>query len=126
MDELSAHLQKIQRPAMVFLSALAIGWIVLPDYRPFCAGLFLGGLVSFINSRYLAMKVRQAADAAAGTGRKKMNLGFLTRASLAVLVVFFSLKSNQIHLISTIVGFFLMHLVTLLLGVAAMIQKTKK
>lgn len=106
MNDLAGFLKTISRSSMVLFAVGVVLWGALPSYRPYMSGLLLGMLVSYINVLYLGMKTRQLGELAILRERKRFNLGFLTRASLAVLAVMFAYKSENVELVTTIIGLF--------------------
>ncbi|TMV47124.1 ATP synthase subunit I [Paenibacillus mesophilus] len=106
MNDLAGFLKTISRSSMVLFAVGVVLWGALPSYRPYMSGLLLGMLVSYINVLYLGMKTRQLGELAIQRERKRFNLGFLTRASLAVLAVMFAYKSEHVELVTTIIGLF--------------------
>jgi ATP synthase protein I len=106
MNDLAGFLKMISRSSMVLFAVGVVLWGALPSYRPYISGLLLGMLVSYVNVLYLGMKTRQLGELATQVERKRFNLGFLTRASLAVLAVMFAFKSEHVELVTTIIGLF--------------------
>ncbi|TNJ64706.1 ATP synthase subunit I [Paenibacillus hemerocallicola] len=106
MSDLAGFLKTISRSSMVLFAVGVVLWGALPSYRPYISGLLLGMLVSYANVLYLGMKTRQLGELVAQGERKRFNLGFLTRASLAVLAVMFAFKSEHVELVTTIIGLF--------------------
>lgn len=126
MDDFAAHLKSVQRLLLFFLSFCFMGWAVVPGWRTLFAGLILGAAVSFVNSRYLAWKIEQLTKAALANSGKKMNLGFFTRASTALLAVVIAYRFQPyIALSTTIAGLFFCQLATLLLGLFSLLQSKK-
>ncbi|TVY09286.1 ATP synthase subunit I [Paenibacillus cremeus] len=118
MDDFSAHLKTVQRITIFFLSFCFMGWAVMPSYRGLFAGLILGTVVSWLNARYLAWKIEQLAQAVLEKSNRKINLGFITRASIALLAVVIAYRfQDQIALSTTLAGLFFSQLATLLLGI---------
>lgn len=116
MDELSARLKRTRQITSVIIAICMVLWAVLPVYRPLFAGLVLGGSVGSLNLAYLGRKVRIVGEmAAAQAVGKRLNLGFLTRASLAALAAILAARSEHISLPGTVIGLFGGYLVTLLL-----------
>lgn len=116
MDELSARLKQTRQITSGLIAVCMILWAVFPVYRTLLAGLVLGGSVSSINLVYLGRKVRAIGElAAARAAGRRLNLGFMTRASLAALAVILAEKSEHISLLGTVIGLFFGYLVTLLL-----------
>ncbi|MEF3305111.1 ATP synthase subunit I [Paenibacillus sp. GYB003] len=105
----------------------AVGLVLLgiwPSYRSYTAGLLLGMLVSYVNVSYLGLKTRQMSDLVVQGVRKRFNPGFLTRASLAVLAVMFAFKSDQVELVTTIIGLFYGHAALFAAAAAGFFKKS--
>lgn len=117
MNDLSVYLKTIYRISLSLFSVCLLVWAVIPEYRSLVAGLMLGMLVSLLNIWYLSMKIRQLSALAREGTRRRFNLGFLTRASMAVLAVMFAVKLEQIDLAATIVGLFYAPSAILVLGI---------
>ncbi|MDN4066389.1 ATP synthase subunit I [Paenibacillus sp. FSL R5-0407] len=96
MDELSKYHRALTVGTLVFLMLCFIGGALLPDYQSIFLGVALGSAVSSVNALYLGRKVRQVSEAALNGGSKRLNMGFLTRAALAVLAIFIAMKSPQL------------------------------
>ena len=103
MNDLAGFLKMISRSSMVLFAVGVVLWGALPSYRPYMSGLLLGMIVSYVNVLYLGMKTRQLGDLITQGERKRFNLGFLTRAALAVLAVMFAYKSEHVELVTTII-----------------------
>ncbi|MCK8488229.1 ATP synthase subunit I [Paenibacillus sp. MBLB2552] len=95
MDELSKYSRALTAGTLGFLALCFLGGALLPEYQSIMLGIALGSAVSWINAVYLSRKVRQVLDAAVNGGSKRLNMGFLTRAALAVLAVFAAMKFPQ-------------------------------
>ena len=127
MDDFQAHVKAVLRLSLVLLSFCLVGWLLAGTAKPFYAGLLLGSVVSIINSQYLALKINQASQAVIHKTNRRVNLGFVTRASLALLAIILAAKYEQdISILAVIIGLFLSQLVTLLLGIASWIGIKKK
>lgn len=127
MDDFQAHVKAVLRLSLFFLSFCLIGWFVGGTARPFFAGLLLGSVVSVISTQYLAFKISQATHAVIHKTNRRVNLGFVTRASLALLAIILAAKYDQdFSILAVIIGLFLSQLVTLLLGIASWIGIKKK
>ncbi|HEX7058153.1 MAG TPA: ATP synthase subunit I [Bacilli bacterium] len=122
MDEFSAHLKAVSKVSLVFLGICLLGWFAVPRYHSYFAGLLLGAAASWINSMYLALKIRLAADAVLRKTGKKVNIGFVPRAAISLLAVLVSLEAEDIAFSTTLAGLFFTQLVTLLLGIIANIR----
>lgn len=118
MDELTAQLRPVYKTAWWVLAACAAWWAVWPDHRPIAAGLFVGIAVSLANSWFLSYKIRRLAEAAASRRANRINLGFLTRAAMAVLVVGLAVKSpGDLNWIAALAGLFYTQLALLVTGI---------
>lgn len=116
MDDLSAHVKTVTRLTFFFLSVCCLAWVFLPAYESWWGGLMIGGAASLLNARHLAWKVtRIGANAAAHTNRRA-NLGFFTRACIALLAVVIAIKTYTFQLPATVAGLFVAQLATLILG----------
>jgi ATP synthase protein I len=125
MNDFSTHLKQVQRVTIFFLSFCFLGWALLPQYQSEFAGLIVGTTVSYFNSKYLAWKIEQLGQAAAEKTNRKINLGFITRASMALIAVMASLKYAQIEFSTTLLGLFSVQLATLLLGILSLFQSKR-
>lgn len=120
MDDFSAHLKAVQKFTLFFLSICFFAWALLPEYRAYSMGLIVGTCVSYINAQYLAMKIQQLTKAVVEKTNRKVNLGFITRASIALLTVVLVVKyPEKIALSTTLAGLFVVQLATLLLGIVS-------
>jgi ATP synthase protein I len=125
MDEFAAHLKIVQKVALFFLSVCFFAWALLPDYRAYVAGLILGTAVSLLNSKYLAWKIDQLGQAVTEKTNRKINLGFVTRAAMALTAVVISIKNEHIEFSTTLAGLFFVQLATLLLGIIYLYNSNK-
>ncbi|WP_199623570.1 ATP synthase subunit I [Paenibacillus alkalitolerans] len=116
MDDLNVHLRSVTRFIFFFLSFCLLTWALFPTARPIAAGLAVGALAGWVNAIYLFRKVKRIADSAAAQSYRRTNLGFLTRAAVAVLAVVIALRVPGINLYAVIAGYFVTQLATLLLG----------
>jgi len=117
MNEFGLHLHKVQRITFLLLSLCFLSWALLPAYRSYCAGLILGISVSLINARYTAWKIEQVANMALSQTKRKANLGFFTRASIALIAVIIAIRVEQIELSTTLVGLFVVQAVSFVVGI---------
>ncbi|WP_248929367.1 ATP synthase subunit I [Paenibacillus hamazuiensis] len=126
MDDFSAHLKTVQRMAFFFLSFCFMGWALVPQHRPYMAGLILGTCVSMINARYLAWKIEQLTKAVMEKSNRKINMGFITRASTSLLAILVCYRFQQQFAFSTtLAGLFFAQLATLLLGIISNFKQRK-
>jgi len=111
-------LKYANKTAIFALAAGLMGWAVFPSYKPYFAGFLLGTAVSLINARHLARKVDRAAERAARGEGRRMNLGFITRASMSLLAVVIALRFEaHFSVVTTIIGLIFFQLATLILGI---------
>lgn len=115
------QLKSIVRASLFFLSALLLLWAVFPDYRTHVNGLILGMMVSMINAWMLMLKIEALAvmilDKDNGQTRKRINMGFISRLSLAVLTVMLAVRMPQsFNVVFTIIGFSFVPVALLLKG----------
>lgn len=126
MDELAVHLRAVTRIALYFLSGMLLIWALLPNYRPLAAGFILGTAVSLFNAHYTAWKIRQMTRMILEQGRKRFNLGTITRASTSLLAVLISVRWEQVAFSTTLAGLFVAQLVTVVVGIIFNLQEVNK
>jgi ATP synthase protein I len=91
---------------------------LFPAIQTIGVGIALGAVISWINASYLGRKVRIMADDAVGGNLKRVNLGFLTRAALAVLGVFLAMQFPQyFNTYAVVGGLFLAQFSLLFIGI---------
>lgn len=120
---MTTQLKAFNKFILFFVIVCIIFWFIFVDYRIYAAGLILGSLVSYINSYYLSMKIRQLAQAVVNKTGKRFNLGFFTRASIAILAGMWALVSDQLHVGTTIAGMLFTPVALMLLGILAFLKK---
>ena len=125
MNDFFAHLKTTFRLSIFLLSFTLMGWALLPEYRSYIAGFMLGTVVSIVNSCYLALKIHKISEAGIRREKQKVNIGFITRASLALLAVVAAIKYEQIEFSTTLAGLFTVQIIALFVGVAAVIRQRK-
>lgn len=125
MDDLTALQKTVTRITFFFLSICFLGWALLPTYAPYFSGLAIGILASLLNYTFLAWKVRRFTDAIVKKTNRRMTLGFITRAAIALLAVVITLKYKEVNVIATIVGLLFTQLVTLVWGIRVSQQNKK-
>lgn len=116
MDDLSVHLKAITKYTLVFLVICGIGWLILPQYRGYTLGFGLGIAVGMINAYYLAAKIIQVAGQAELKQKKRGHMGFLTRASIAVLVALLAIKNDNIEVFTFVLALIVVPIVALVAG----------
>ncbi|QHW32534.1 ATP synthase subunit I [Paenibacillus rhizovicinus] len=119
MDQLSGHLRTVKRITFFFLSLCFVGWALFPDLKPFFGGLILGAAASLANAFHLSWKVQRVGAGAAEGNKRRVNMGFLTRACIALLAYVIATRYFSFSLYGTIAGLFTAQLATLILGFKA-------
>lgn len=125
MDDLNSYVKHVTRFTLVFMSICLLVWALFPSIRIYAAGLILGTAVSLLNTRYLSVKIMQMSELVIQRERKRFNLGFLTRAAIALLTVMLALKWDQVDLVSTIAGLIFTQLATILVGIFLLSKNPK-
>ncbi|WP_152396316.1 ATP synthase subunit I [Paenibacillus guangzhouensis] len=116
MDDLSIHLKALQRVTFIYLAICLMGWALIPSVRSIAAGLVLGGVVSLVNSYFLAYKIRSVTKKVLEEGQKRVNLGLLTRVAMAVLAVMVAVKSGSVNVYATVAGLLFAQFIILFIG----------
>lgn len=116
MNDMSAYLKTASRIALFLLSFCLLGWALFEPYRSYMAGVILGIVVSLVNAYYLSYKIREFTRMIEHNAGRRVNLGFLTRASTAVLAVFAASKTEHIEVVTTAAGIFFVPLSTIVVG----------
>ncbi|AHD03924.1 ATP synthase subunit I [Paenibacillus larvae] len=112
------YLKTAMRFALFFLSICLLTWALSVPLRPYVAGLILGVSVSLFNAYLLKRRIEVITLYSLQNKGKKVSLGFVTRACSALLAVMIAVKyAGQIHLVTTIIGLFLIQLFMLLIGI---------
>lgn len=125
MDDLNTHVKTVLRASLFLLSATFLAWAIWPGVRPLASGFAIGMVVSMINSYYLGMKIRQMTILVMSKESKRFNLGFLTRAAMAVLTVILVSRVEGINLYATIAGLFTVQALALAVGFASLLRKKR-
>ncbi|GLX70119.1 ATP synthase subunit I [Paenibacillus glycanilyticus] len=116
MDDLSAHLKAVTRITFLFMSLCCVAWALMPENESWWGGLMIGGAASLINAYHLSWKVTKVGAVAAAQIKKRVNLGFVTRACITLLAVVIATKTYTFQLSATVAGLFVAQLATLILG----------
>lgn len=117
MDDLPALMKKVSRITFFFLSMGCLGWAVLPAYKTVFGGFLIGAIGSLLVAWHLAWKTVRIGEAASGGRRPRSGFGFLSRAALALLAAFVSVRLLEFNLPATVAGLIAAPLATLLLGI---------
>ncbi|MGN7762101.1 ATP synthase subunit I [Paenibacillus sp. 22594] len=104
MDDLSRYRKVLALATLCFVVVCVLAASVLPDFRNIGFGMALGGAIGCINVTYLGYKVRQVADTMAGEGKRRVSLGYLTRAALSLLGVMVAFKVPQVFNMVAVAG----------------------
>lgn len=123
MNDLSAHLRVVTRNAIYFFVGCLLLWAIVPNIRPYVAGLMLGALVSLFNTHLLALKIQQISQRVLELEGKRVGTGFLSRVSMVLIAVLISAKLSHFSLVFTLIGLFLVQLATLLMGILKAFKK---
>ncbi|WP_010279021.1 ATP synthase subunit I [Paenibacillus senegalensis] len=115
-DDLRTHMHFVFRTALFFMSFCLLVWAFVPQWQPVAAGLVLGTVISLINARLLAYKIELMTKHVMENTGKRVNLGFIARASMSIIGVMVCLKFEQFDLMSAVCGLFYVQAVTLLKG----------
>lgn len=104
--ELSAYLKLFTRVSLIFFSICLFAWVLLVDYRPYLAGLMLGGAASAVNIHLLGARVVRVTQAALSKQDelRKYSIGFISRISTALIAVMLAMRFEELHLPATIAG----------------------
>ncbi|MEC0129266.1 ATP synthase subunit I [Paenibacillus pabuli] len=118
MSELTRYRRWMTVFIMYFLMICFLAAAFLPRVETIALGLALGTVTSWINASYLGRKVRRMLDDAAEGNLKRVNLGFLTRAALAVLAIFMAMQYPQyFNLYAVVVGLVIAQFSLLFIGI---------
>jgi hypothetical protein len=113
MDDLSSIVTAVSRMTIFMLSALFLGWAILPEYRPLCNGLILGLATGLVYVRYLSSKVRGLVNLVVSQERKRYSFGLITRICLVFVTVMIAAKVEQVSMVGTIIGVFIPQILTI-------------
>ncbi|WP_379129959.1 ATP synthase subunit I [Paenibacillus sp. sgz500958] len=117
MDELSRYRKVLALATLCFVVICVLSAFVIPSHRNIPLGMALGGAIGCINVIYLGYKVRQVSDTMAGEGKRRMSLGFLTRAALSVLGVMVAFRAPQyFHMIAVAGSLLLAPVLLIIIG----------
>ncbi|CAH1209748.1 hypothetical protein PAECIP111892_03301 [Paenibacillus auburnensis] len=118
MDDLSRYRKVLALATLCFVVVCVLAAALSPDVRSIALGLALGGAIGCINVTYLGYKVRQVADTMAGEGKRRVSLGFMTRAALSLLGVMVAFKAPQVfNMIAVAGGLLLAPILLIIIGI---------
>jgi ATP synthase protein I len=116
MNVSKSNLKLAQRVTYFLISVAMIVWAIQPDYKPLMGGLIIGLAGSLAITWHLYWKTVKLAEIVAKTASKpRFNLGFLTRACIAVLAYVISNNVFHFNFYMTIIGLIFVQLVTIVL-----------
>ncbi|MEK8131681.1 ATP synthase subunit I [Paenibacillus filicis] len=104
------QMKSIIRAALFLSSALLLAGVFLPAYRTHFSGFMLGTWISVLNGWMLMIKIEALAAKVldvdfANKPNKRVNMGFISRISMAILGVMVAVKMPHLfHIASTIAG----------------------
>ncbi|MCC3377179.1 ATP synthase subunit I [Cohnella sp. REN36] len=116
MDDLPALLRKVSRITFFFLSIGCVSWVVWPAHKTVFGGFMLGAIGSLVIAWHLAWKLVRIGNVSVAGAKPRSGFGFLSRAALALLVAFVSVRMLEFNLPATVAGLIATPLATLLLG----------
>ncbi|GIP35545.1 ATP synthase subunit I [Paenibacillus sp. J2TS4] len=125
MNDLTAYMKTVFRAALFFLAACLLLWALIPQVKPYAAGLVLGTVISLINARLLGYKIQVVTKLVLENTGKRVNLGFISRACMVLIGTMICVKFPQFDLISMVIGLFFVPLVTLLMGIFSIFKTNK-
>lgn len=123
MDDFSTHLKTVYRISLIALFICIFCSLIFPHYSAYFFGMIVGITVSMINSYYLSLKIKQVANSVIQGINRRVNMGFFTRTSMAMLAVIASLKYEQIEFSTTLGGLFFTQVVTLVVGIVSNLRR---
>ncbi|MFD0871864.1 ATP synthase I chain [Chlamydia abortus] len=125
MNDLTAYMKTVSRAAMFFLAICLLVWALVPQAKPYAAGLVLGTVISLINARLLGAKIQAITRLVMENTGKRINSGFISRACMALIGTMICVKFPQFDLISMIIGLFFVQMATLLMGILSYFKTNK-
>lgn len=123
MDNLSVHLKSIYRYTVILFIVCGILYLLLSQYRPYILGFVVGTAVGLINAQYLAMKIVQQTATDEHKQHKRVNfisIGFVTRASMAVLAALLAIRTAYFEVSTMILGLIAVPIIALVAGLIAL------
>ncbi|UHA75657.1 ATP synthase subunit I [Paenibacillus sp. 481] len=124
MDEFTSPVRKVIRIGLYAIAACVLFGVVAAQYRTIANGLALGIVVSLINTFLLAKKIHIISHMVETGQHRRVNLGFITRASVAILAML--LAYNNAYMFSVVATMFGFPFATLAHMVLTMFAIRKK
>lgn len=126
MNELTKYRVVVIRVALVFVALCLVISALLPAHRTIANGLILGTGVSCLNVLHLGYKVRKLTNAAAGSGRPGMGIGFGVRIATSILAVLLPMKYPQfLDEIAVLSSLVFAHFLLFILGIVYSIREER-
>jgi len=123
MNDMSTHLRRALRGALILSSIALLVWAIKPDARQYAAGFMLGLFFSMVNGWYLALKTRQVIAVLVENSGKRVGLGFIVRAAMSVLAVYIAVeREEQFDLAFTIIGLVYSYVAFYISGIISLIK----
>lgn len=117
MDDLNSIITAVSRVTLLMLSALFLGWAILPAYRPVFGGLILGLTFGLVYVRFLSAKVRGLVHLVLSQEKKRYSFGFLTRICLVLVAVMLAARFEHFSIMATVIGLFIPQIATIPAGI---------
>jgi ATP synthase protein I len=117
MNDLTALQKTVTRITFFFLSICFLGWAFLPQYAGYFSGFVIGSSASLISFNFLAWKIRRLTNNILLQNKRRVNIGFFTRAAVALLAVVISLRYEKVELVATVVGLFFAQAAAFVVGI---------
>lgn len=117
MNDITVLQKTVTRIAFFFLSVCFLGWAFLPQFSGYFSGFVIGSSASLISFNFLAWKIRRLTDKLLLENKRRFNIGFLTRAAIALLAVVISLRYEQVKLGATVGGLFFAQAAAFVVGI---------
>lgn len=117
MDDLNSIVTAVSRITLLMLSALFLGWALLPEHRPLCNGLILGLAAGLVYVRFLSSKVRGLTSLVVGQEKKRYSFGFVTRICLVLITIMIAAKFEQVSITGAIISLFVPQILAIPAGI---------
>ncbi|WP_019121078.1 ATP synthase subunit I [Brevibacillus massiliensis] len=115
MQTFTLAMRRTFRYAFTCMSAVAILWVLLPEYKLFLQSLFLGMGGSLLNGAVLFSKTWRIGQAAIDPAVRPKGTGMLQRLLVVGFLVFLTVRFPHLFVLSgVLIGLFLIQLLSLL------------
>lgn len=96
---------RVAKGIIIFnLIVIAIGTILLKDWKPFVIGNICGSIVAIVNFRLLAISMERLITMKSDKAGKHVRSGALIRLLINGVIIYVSLTSKHINTIGTVIG----------------------